>query len=73
MSSLSDRLISLQRDRHVLKKEIADAAGLSLMGYYRYERGDRQPTANTLLALADFFDVSTDYLLGRTDNPTVNR
>lgn len=73
MISLPDRLISLQKERNVLKKDIADAMGVSVMGYYRYEKGERQPTADKLVSLADFFKVSTDYLLGRTDNPVVNR
>lgn len=69
MASLSDRLIFLQREKNVLKKDIANAAGVSIMGYYRYERGTRLPTSDTLIKLADFFNVSTDYLLGRSDNP----
>lgn len=69
MASLSERLISLQREHNVLKKDIADAVGLSIMGYYRYEKGERQPTADKIVALADYFNVSTDYLLGRSDNP----
>ena len=70
MASLSDRLIYLQREKNVLKKDIANAAGVSIMGYYRYEKGSRQPTADKLIKIADFFNVSTDYLLGRSDNPT---
>ena len=69
MASLSDRLVYLQREKNVLKKDIANAAGVSIMGYYRYEKGNRQPTADKLIKLADFFNVSTDYLLGRSDNP----
>ena len=71
MTALAERLVLLQQERNVMKKEIADAAGLSLMGYYRYERGQREPSASTLVALADFFNVSIDYLLGRTDVPEV--
>ena len=73
MASLSERLISLQREHNVLKKDIADAVGLSIMGYYRYEKGERQPTADKIVALADYFNVSTDYLLGRTNNPKMNQ
>ena len=40
MASLSERLVTLQRSKNFLKKDIADAAGVSLMGYYRYEKGD---------------------------------
>ena len=71
MASLSDRIVYLQREKNVLKKDIANAAGVSIMVYYRYERGNRQPTADKLIKLADFFNVSTDYLLGRSDNPSM--
>ena len=39
----------------------------------RYETGERETDYKTLIALADYFNVSIDYLLGRTDNPTMNR
>ena len=39
----------------------------------RYETGERQAGYKELILLADYFDVSIDYLLGRTDNPNVNR
>jgi len=39
----------------------------------RYETGSREPSNAELIIIADYFDVSIDYLLGRTDNPKVNR
>ena len=39
----------------------------------RYETLERQADYQTLIAIADYFNVSLDYLLGRTDNPEVNR
>ena len=39
----------------------------------RYESGDRIPPTETLQILADFYDVSVDYILGRTDNPRINK
>ena len=39
----------------------------------RYETGEREPGLVELVAIADYFDVSVDYLLERTDNPKVNR
>ena len=68
MTNLSERLISLQKERNVLKKDVAAAIGISVMAYYRYERGERQPTTDILIAIAEYFDVSLDYLVGRSDN-----
>lgn len=39
----------------------------------RYETGEREADYKTLILFADYFNVSIDYLLGRTDNPTINR
>ena len=41
--------------------------GLALNTYVRYERGEREPTASVLVRIADFYNVTTDYLLGRSD------
>ena len=69
MPNLSERLIQLQAERNMLKKDIANAVGLSIMGYYRYENGDRQPTADVIIKLCNYFNVSADYLLGLSDEP----
>lgn len=39
----------------------------------KYENGERVPPTETLMRLADFYDVSMDYIMGRTDNPKINR
>ena len=39
----------------------------------RYETGVREPGINELIKIADYFNVSVDYLLGRTENPEINR
>ena len=38
----------------------------------RYENGEREPGLKELVQIADYFDVSVDYLLGRTENPKIN-
>ena len=38
--------------------------------YFRYEQGDRDLPTDILIRLADYYDASTDYILGRTDDPT---
>ena len=69
MNKLSNRLIKLKKDKNLLQKDIAKDVNLSLRAYQYYELGQREPTASVLIALADYFDVSIDYLVGRTDNP----
>ena len=73
MATLCDRLQQLKKNKNVLQKDISKAVGLSLRAYQRYEYGERQPTTDVLIALADYFDVSLDYLVGRTDNPKINK
>ena len=73
MAVLSERLNELKCSNNFLQKQIAEGAGVPLRTYQRYENGEREPSASILISLADFFDVSTDYLLGRTNNPTVLR
>lgn len=54
------------RERHgVSRKVLGELCGLSKNAIARYERREREPSFETLMVIADFFDVSTDYLLGR--------
>lgn len=64
-----ERIIQLKTDRDLLQKDIAAAIGLSLRAYQYYEKGQKEPTLSVLVRLADFFDVSLDYLVGRSDYP----
>ena len=73
MYSLINRLDELKASRKLLQKQVAEGAGIPLRTYQRYENGEREPSASTLVALSDFFNVSTDYLLGRTDIPTIQK
>ncbi|MGN0409278.1 MAG: helix-turn-helix domain-containing protein [Candidatus Fimousia sp.] len=70
MATLPERLVQLQTEHKLLKKDIAEAVGISTMAYYRYESGKRLPDVAILTKLADFYNISTDYLLGRSDDPT---
>ncbi|CUX27934.1 MULTISPECIES: helix-turn-helix domain-containing protein [Clostridia] len=69
-SNFSERIIQIKNDRNLLQKDIANAIELSIRNYQRYEKGEQQPTLPVLLKLADYFDVSLDYFLGRSDDPT---
>ncbi len=69
MSIFSERLKTLRISRNVRQQDISDFIGISLRGYQHYETDTREPTLSKLIALADFFDVSLDYLVGRKDEP----
>ena len=53
--------------RGLLQKDVAKEIGISREFYVKIELGKQEPRHATLVALADFFEVSTDYLLGRED------
>lgn len=66
------RLKELRIERHCTQKQVADALGLSTMAIKNYENNRRKPTYDVLVALADYFNVSMDYIAERTDNPEIN-
>ncbi|WP_158097424.1 helix-turn-helix transcriptional regulator [Flavonifractor sp. An92] len=49
--------------------ELAELLDLSYSAYKRYEYGEREPTASTIVRMARYFNVSSDYLLGLRDEP----
>ena len=67
--SFAERLKELRTSRNLTQKQVYEAIGMSAIGYQRYEYGEREPAYQNLLALADYFDVSLDYLVGRSDEP----
>lgn len=67
--SFSERLKELRVSRNLTQKQVYEAVGMSAIGYQRYEYGTRAPAYQNLVALAKFFDVSIDYLVGATDDP----
>lgn len=73
MLIFSRRLQQARMTRNLTQSNMAQMLDVTLRSYQRYEAGDREPNFDALLKLADFFDVSVDYLLGRTDNPAINR
>ena len=69
MSSFSGKLKELRKCKGATQKEVADYLCITDRAYQNYEYGNSEAPYSSLIKLADFFDVSTDYLLGRTDNP----
>lgn len=64
------RLSLLRQGNHKTQKQLALELGLSEIAIQNYENCRRKPTFDVLIALADYFDVSLDYLVGRSDDPT---
>ncbi|MCL2564625.1 MAG: helix-turn-helix domain-containing protein [Defluviitaleaceae bacterium] len=64
------RIADLRIDKDKTQQEIANILMCNRQVYARYERGIREIPVSMLLALAKYYGVSTDYILGLTDNPT---
>lgn len=65
---IGNRLKEMRAERGETQKKVAAALGVSVTCYAGYEQGYRLPDLDILAKMADFFDVSTDYLLGREDD-----
>ncbi|GGK32982.1 transcriptional regulator [Caldalkalibacillus thermarum] len=68
--TFAERLKKLRKNHDLTQQKLADHLGLKRPTYAKYETGENQPDPDTLKKIADFFNVSVDYLLGRTDDPT---
>lgn len=67
MVPFSLRLKEIRKKSGALQREAAQAAGVQVRTYQLYEEGKNEPNIEKLIALADFFDVSLDYLMGRKE------
>ena len=67
------RLKLLREQKHMSQLSLAMKLNTTQMSISRYETGKREPDLKTLILIADFFDVSIDYLLERTDNPKMSK
>jgi len=65
-----ERLRQLRKERKLTQSELGEKVNVTKVSISGYESGNRTPDTDTLQRLADYFEVSTDYLLGRTDIPT---
>ncbi len=62
------RLKELREEKKITQKEVAEAIGGTQSNLAKWEKEKIQPAADMIIKLADFFGVSADYLLGRTDD-----
>ncbi len=73
MAEFSERIKALRKEHGLTQQGVGEIIGVKKYAVYSYEKGRAYPDMRGLIALADYFDVSMDYLAGRTDNPVVNR
>ena len=69
MTRVAEQLKALRLSIKKSQKQLADLLGTTQQSIFRYESGQGFPSEETLLWYADYFDVSLDYIFGRTENP----
>lgn len=67
------RIRDLREDKDLTQKQMGEILSCSQRVYSNYERGDIDIPTNILIRIADFYNVSVDYLLNRTDNNKMNK
>ena len=67
MKIFQERLIEQRKLNGLTQRDVADRLGIAQPSYIRYENGTSEPNLENLVKLADLFDVSSDYLLGRKE------
>ena len=68
MSKFGERLKKLREEKNILSKDLASIINVEPSTITNWEKGNRSPKEDMLIRIADYFDCSIDYLLGRTDN-----
>ena len=67
------RLREVRKSKGISQLKLSVDLNMSQNTISRYETGDREPGIIELIKIADYFNISVDYLLGRTDNPHINK
>jgi transcriptional regulator with XRE-family HTH domain len=67
------RLKELRKKKNISQLRLATDLNTTQNTISRYETGEREPGINELIKIADYFNISVDYLIGRTENPKMNR
>ena len=64
------RIRDLREDHDLTQRQLAEFLKMPQPQYYRYESGYRDIPTDVLISLADYYNTSVDYILGRTDDPS---
>lgn len=70
---MKNNLRSLRKSKHLTQIGLQMATGIEQALISKFENGERVPPTETLIQLADFFNVSMDYIMGRTDKKEINK
>ena len=70
---MQNNLLKLRKEKGITQISLQMATGIEQALISKFENGERTPTTETLMILADFYNVSMDYIMCRTDNPEINR
>lgn len=70
---LNERIKELRKNNKLTQKQFAKILEITEVSEQRYEYGTVIPPIETIIFIADYFNVSIDYLVGRTDNPEINK
>ena len=73
MFNFGEHLKEMRISFNYTQKQVASNIGITERNYQRYEANDQRPSFDILISLADFYNVSLDYLVGRTENPEINK
>lgn len=65
--SFAETLKTLRKERKTTKREICEKTGIAVRSYQSYESEERTPSIDVLNKIADYYNVTTDYLLGRSE------
>ena len=68
-----ERLKSIRLHSGITQKEAANIFGITERAYQNYEINKSKPNVSLLISIAEYFDVSIDYLVGRTNNPNSHK
>ena len=70
---MKNNLRVLRKEKKLTQLSLQMKTGIEQALLSKFENGERVPPTETLMRLADFYDVSIDYILCRTDNPNINK
>ncbi len=68
MNKFSERLKELRAEKGLTLKQVSEALSIPLQTYANYEHGTREPPLDLIIAICDFYEITSDYLLGRSDD-----